>query len=149
MPRRRCIKGILCGFLGHFASRYSDYEGYWLFGLLITDHAETTIDLLGSTAASAGAGPLAAASRLAKVAFREQVAELGLEISRVREAHVGLVRSSTTARGHVNGRMTDGYDLTLIATAVSDLGTAYQSTTSIFVAPHNPEVEQRSARAGR
>ena len=33
----RVIKSVLQNFLGTYASRYSDFEGYWLFGFLIAD----------------------------------------------------------------------------------------------------------------
>ena len=35
MPRRRTIKGVLDNFLGTYTSRYSDYDGYWLFGMVV------------------------------------------------------------------------------------------------------------------
>jgi hypothetical protein len=46
MKPRRIIKGVLHNFLGTYTSRYSDYDGYWLFGMLVRDVEELSIDLL-------------------------------------------------------------------------------------------------------
>ena len=35
MPTRRVIKSVLHNFLGTYTSRYSDYNGYWLFGFMV------------------------------------------------------------------------------------------------------------------
>ena len=43
---RRIIKGVLHNFIGTYTSRYSDYDGYWLFGMVVRDVAELRIDLL-------------------------------------------------------------------------------------------------------
>ena len=49
MASRRVIKGVLGNFLGTYVSRYSDYDGYWLFGFLVGDLGELRINLLGQS----------------------------------------------------------------------------------------------------
>jgi hypothetical protein len=149
MPRRRSLRGVLRGFLGSFTSRYSDYEGYWIFGMLVMDLREATIDLLGDADGGAEPGPLSAAFRLARTLFGEQLGKGGLDPSRVREARLDMRRSSTPTRGTVNGRLAEGYEITLAVRVVTDLNGVYESTGSIFVAPHDPQAEQRSRRGAR
>ena len=52
MAKRRAIRGVLGNFLGTFTSRYSDYDGYWLFGFLVADLKDLRIDLLLSLASA-------------------------------------------------------------------------------------------------
>jgi hypothetical protein len=146
VPRRRSIRGVLHSFLGSFTSRYSDYQGYWVFGLFVQDLQEMTIDLLGGTEGVTGSGPLATAVGLARVTFRQQVGKAGLDISRIREARLDLMRSPSDTQGWVNGHVRAGYEIRFTARAVSDLNGIYESTTSIFVAPHDPQIELRSTR---
>jgi hypothetical protein len=144
---RRSIRGALSGLLGHYTSRYSDYDGYWLFGILVADLNKLKIDLLASDDAIDGAEPLRAAARLARHTFRDQMTKAGVPVSLVREACLEITRSETpSAKGLVNGLVKPGYEVTFVARAVSDLGTAYELACSAFVAPHDPAVEQRSAR---
>ena len=35
IPARRHLKSVLAGFLGTYTSRYSDFQGYWLFGFIV------------------------------------------------------------------------------------------------------------------
>jgi hypothetical protein len=147
MPRRRALRGVLHSFLGSFTSRYSDYEGYWIFGVLVLDLRETTIDLLGDAGGGERPGPLTAALRLARTLFGEQLGKAGLDPSRVREARLDMRRSSALTRGTVNGRLAEGYEIKLAVRVVTDLNGVYESTASIFAAPHDPQAEQRSSRA--
>ena len=67
----------------------------------------------------------------------------------MREARLDMRRSPTLMRGTVNGRLADGYEITLAVRGVTDLNGVYESTTSIFAAPHDPQAEQRSSRGVR
>ena len=73
MPTRRVIQGVLQNFLGTFISRYSDYGGYWLFGILADDLAGLCIDLLAAPIPSAVSDPMATTITLARAKFREQM----------------------------------------------------------------------------
>jgi len=91
--------------------------------------------------------PLAAAGRLAVTKFAEQLEKAGLPKAYVCEAYVDIAKSSDLRPGVVNGHVCSGYDVRCLVQAITDLGRTYESTWSIFVAPHNPKVESRSARA--
>jgi hypothetical protein len=34
---KRIINGVLDNFLGTFTSRYSNYSGYWVFGMMVEE----------------------------------------------------------------------------------------------------------------
>ena len=145
MARRRCLKSVVHNFLGTFASRYSDHAGYWIFGMLVADLNRHAVDLLG--AELDGKDALTTTDLIAQRRFHEQVMKAGLAVSCIREARLELHRTERSATVFVNGLAATGYELTLTARLVSDLGRTYESTKSIFVAPHDPEIEQRSTRA--
>ena len=147
MTSRRVIKGVLHNFLGTFTSRYSDFDGYWVFGLLVQGMDTESIDLLAVSAESTDATPSAFARRLAAQKFAEQIAKAGLPGSWFREARLDITKLPVSRFGVVNGRSCSGHDVRFLAHAVTDLGRIYDATLSIFVAPHDPKVELRSARA--
>ena len=93
-------------------------------------------------------GPCAtrAAVRLARNTFREQLSKGGLDVSRGREARLHIVRPSALVEGLVNGGAVSGYEAALTARAVTDVHRVYMRTATIFVAPHDPGLERRSAR---
>jgi hypothetical protein len=143
---RRNLNGALHNFLATFTSRYSDYDGYWLFGFLLDDTDELKIDLLNSGSELPASSPLQFAANIARHRFREQLAKAGLNMSCAREAYVTITKLPETRRGLVNGHASNGHEVRCIATVITDLGKTYQGRMNIFVAPHNPEVEQRRAR---
>lgn len=147
MNSRRVIPGVLHNFLGTFTSRYSDFDGYWVFGFLVASMETVRIDLLGEIAQSADSTPSGFARRLAAQMFVEQIAKAGLPREWFRVAYLDISRSSQNKIGVINGRSSSGYDFRFQAHVVTDLGRAYDSTTSIFVAPHDPKIELRSTRA--
>ena len=146
MMRRRTIKGILHNFLGTYTSRYSDYDGYWLFGLVVGDTEELRIDLLSPSVGPTASAPVAAAIRLAAQKFREQMEKAGSTVSCAREARLDITRSPASHNGVVNGRLCAGYNVRFRATVVSDYGKTYESEASVFAAPHDSQVERRSTR---
>lgn len=147
MPHRKSLKGVLDNFLGTFTSRHSDLSGYWIFGMIISDLNRHRIDLLGP--GPDGSDALATAGRLACQRFHEQLLKPGLAPACVREATLELERTSRSRSVNVNGLMATGHELALTARVVTDLGKTYERRQSIFVAPHDPTVESRSARADR
>jgi hypothetical protein len=146
---RRNLKGALHNFLATFTSRHSDYDGYWLFGFLLNDVEELKIDLLNPNSNRPVSAPLQFAADIAQQKFREQLLKAGLNISCAREAHLTITKLPETRRGLVNGHVSDGHEIRCLATVVTDLGKVYQRRMNIFVAPHNPEIEQRSTRRVR
>jgi hypothetical protein len=145
--RRRKIQGVLCNFLGTYTSRYSDYEGWWLFGFLANEIQQLRIDLLNPQISKVENKPLIFAVDLAKRKFHEQMETNGLSISWVREANLEITKLSQPKNGFVNGRASVGNDFRFVVQAISDCGKTYKTEATIFVAPHNPKIESRSTRA--
>lgn len=146
MARRRRITSVLHNFLGTYTSRYSDYDGYWLFGMVVSHIDALDIDLLHGADTSLGTSPDAVVIRLAGERFAEQVEKAGLSVSCVREARLSITKSAVVKNGPVNGHVCAGHDVRFAARATSDLGRTYERAISVFVAPHNPRVEVRSTR---
>jgi hypothetical protein len=86
IPRRRNLKGVLAGFLGTYTSRYSDYQGFWLFGFIVGLPNPLEIDLLGVQ--ENALSPEDMAGDLARVKFREQLRKHGFELSAVRRTRL-------------------------------------------------------------
>lgn len=146
MASRRKIRSVLHNFLGTYTSRYSDYDGYWVFGMLVDRLTVSEIDLLHSEDSGGGETPVAAAKRFAVERFAEQMAKAGLSLSLLRDAQLNITKLPDAKRGPVNGRPSDGYDIRFTARAVSDTGKTYERVQTVFVAPHNPRIELRSTR---
>ncbi len=147
MERRRNINGMLHNFLGTYTSRYSDFDGYWLFGFLVDNIRELYIDLIEVRSECNDTTPMITAKQLAVTKFSKQVEKAGLPNSCIREAHLKITKSPELIDGFVNGWLSSGYQVKFVVEAVTDLGKTYESTLSLFVAPHNPKVERRSGRA--
>ena len=147
MTSRRAIKGVLQNFLGTFTSRYSDLDGYWLFGSLVLCIDRLVIDLMEPSSAGADTTPVNAARRFATAKFAQQLAKAGIPESRLREAHLEITKSPDSRTGDVNGHLCSGHDVTFVAHAVTDVGKKYESKICVFIAPHDPSVELRSTRA--
>lgn len=147
MTRRRHITAVLHNFLGTYTSRYSDYGGYWIFGMVVRDGQHLEIDLLDSAYDATETSPVAVTMQIARRTFTEQLGKARLRTGWIREARLIITRSTSTRNDVVDGHMRTGYDVSFAATAVSDLGRTYESARSVFVAPHDPSVERRSARA--
>jgi hypothetical protein len=147
MATQRAIRGVLGNFLGTYTSRYSDYEDYWLFGLLVSDLGELRIDLLAPTAGTPDS-PVGSAIRSAAAKFEDQVRKARLLRSQVREAWL-TIRRDGSAGGWANGHWCAGYNVRFSAGAVMDGGRRYEREQIMFVAPHNPEIELRSRRAAQ
>src|SRR5262249_23453663 len=116
MPHRRDLKGVVHNFLGTYTSRYSDHEGWWVFGLAEAQLADAQIDLLGEHTADTP-DPLAVVAEMARTRFAEQLAKAKIPSSFVREAHLTITRSSEISRGQVNGRWCDGHRFTFVVRA--------------------------------
>jgi len=146
MNRRRTIKGVLHNFLGTYTSRYSDYDGFWLFGILLGDVEELKIDLLSGSVGTSQPAPVTAAIELAVQRFAEQVEKAGLSVSCVREARLEITKLPGSQRGAVHGHISVGNHVRFVARVVSDYGKTYEGTRTVFVAPHDASVERRSTR---
>jgi hypothetical protein len=147
MKGRRHLQGVLCNFLETYTSRYSDYEGWWIFGLLGNDIQQLKIDLLNSQIDNTGNKPLAFAIELAKKKFAEQLDKNRIAIAWIREAHLEIEKLPHQKNGFVNKQSTIGHDFRFAVQATSDCGKIYKTEVIIFIAPHNSNVERQSTRA--
>lgn len=146
MKVRRHIPAVLHNFLESFASRNSDYRGYWLFGFLVSDILPVTIDLLHWEQRGTSGGALAGAGREACEKFRQQVKKAGIPLQLITSAALTITKVSHPKPGEVNGYIMSGYDVSVAIEATTDQSKTYWSEKLIFVAPHDPDVELRSSR---
>jgi hypothetical protein len=145
MPTRRVIQSVLHNFLGTYISRYSDYEGYWLFGFMVESLDCIEFDLFAADCSSPATID-EFARQLAVARFADQLCKSMLARSRVREARLSIRRLPTTIIGPVNGRQSNGHGVRFEVTAITDMGQRFESAKTIFVAPHNSKREIRSTR---
>jgi hypothetical protein len=144
MASSRVMRSVLWNMLGTYASRYSEFDGYWLFGFLVEDLGELRIDLRGAAPARS-ATPVEAATHLAIRRFQEQVTKSRLDPGQIRSASLVLRRLPGTVQGVVNEHACEGYRLRLAAEATMASGRRYEKErTVLFVAPHDPSRERRS-----
>src|SRR5437868_262729 len=109
---RRAIKSVLHNFLGTYTSRYSDYDGYWLFGLIAAQLGDIRVDLCAQLPMDLESTPLSALTECAQRKFRDQLAKARVSPRYIGEAELRITRSDAPTRGPVNGRWCDGYDFT-------------------------------------
>jgi hypothetical protein len=134
---------VLGPFLGTYTSRYSDCDGYWLFGFLVGEFEQLRIDLLAPTVGEPDA-PLGLTVRLATEEFEDQIRKSALERSQVRSARLTIRQSAESTTGTVNGHPCTGHYFAFLVEAVMEGARNYQREQVVFVARHNPEVELRS-----
>jgi hypothetical protein len=146
MKIRRQITGALCGLLDTYGSRYSDYDGYWIFGLLVREADSFSFDLLREESAPALSPVVAEARLLARTKFQEQLQRAHIPAECVSEAKLTIQKIGGSKIGPVSGHLLHGHQVSLVAEAISDLGKKYRSEKFVFVAPHDPCVEHRSIR---
>jgi hypothetical protein len=146
MPRRRKIPGVLHNFLATFGSRYSDYHGYWLLGFLAGGNLPLHIDLL-SEGTERREAVIEFACTLAARKFAAQLDKGGIPRSWVTSAELAILNVGDAKEGFVNGRRACGTEMQLTVALKDDSGKTYVKSQKLFVAPHNPHLEFRSARA--
>jgi hypothetical protein len=142
MPTRRSLKGVLAGFLGTYTSRYSEYDGYWIFGFLVGELQPLEFDLIEPDRISVE-GPLRNAGELARIKFAQQLSKAGLDSSRVKNARLCIERRSD-GRSVPGQHFRNGYSVRFHATATADNGRRFECEKTVFVAPHDSSLERRS-----
>jgi hypothetical protein len=142
MQRRRIgrLRGAMHNFLETFTSRYSSYNGYWLFGYLVADLRFLHIDLLDDLPAMSQ-GPVEVAAVLARHRFREQVERSG-RIHGILSAVLVLEREQPCERT-VGPYRRQGHTVRLTVRACIG-ATNVESTARIFVSPHDRSMESQS-----
>ncbi len=147
MPTRRVLKSVLHNFLGTYTSRYSEYDGYWLFGVLVGDLKNVQFDLF--TEVESSAFLVDVARNLAVGRFTEQLCKARLDPSSVRKASIQIERLDGQVDGHVNGIECGGFKIRFHVAAETDTGRVFECKCVLFVAPHNAGIELQSLRAHR
>lgn len=145
MPTRRVLNGVLCGFLGTYTSRNSDYDGFWLLGFLVGNLERAEFDLLSSEA-GISSNAITAARNLAASKFADQLRKAALDLHNVKEARL-IIERLPDDRSVPGQHFRSGYNLLFRATATADIGRQYEQEKIVFVAPHDPRLESRSTRA--
>lgn len=145
MASRRVLRGIVGNFLGTYISRYTDHEGYWLFGFIIADLGEWQIDMLAPIDKSFRP-PFDAAAQIAVSKFKDQVQKAGLAFNLIKDARLTIRRLIGSSNCCVNGRPKIGYNLKFAVRATLDNGLAYDHELTITVAPHDRNIEHQSGR---
>lgn len=142
MPRRRAIKAVMRNFLETYTSRYSDYEGYWLFGQVIDKFERLEFSLLvnGGTATEV---VIAAVGRLAVERFAQQLKAARISRLWIRDAQLTMVRLPGQLSRLVNCHERNGHLLRFAFRALSDHGKVYACEKQVFVAFHDPTLEMR------
>ena len=145
MASTRVLKGAVHNFLGTYTSRYTDFEGYWLFGLIVVDLDEFRIDLLAPFVNSNNA-VYDAAVQIAVARFNDQVQKAGVAYAQIRDAFLIIQRLTGTSMCCVNGHPRTGSNLKFSVVATIADGTQYSHQITVVVAPHDSEIEQQSGR---
>jgi hypothetical protein len=146
MKVRRRLTGVLCAFLDAFVSRDSDYDGYWIFGLLVREADEFSFDLLRASSNIEGPPVFATAAHIARSKFARFLEKSRIPAEFVSDGRVVISKREPATRGLVNGRTSNGHQYSFQAEARSDLGKQYTARKIVFIAPHDPSVEHRSTR---
>jgi hypothetical protein len=146
LPSCRILKSVVYGLVGTYTSRNSDYDGYWVFGLVLDDLQDARLDLLCTGVGPVGRRPWSFARRLAVAKFREQLMKAGLDGGCVRTAELLIHTLPGSSRGFVNGQASDGRTVLFTARVETSTGRLFERAVSVFVAPHDARVEQRSIR---
>lgn len=149
MSVRKVIRSVLWNFLGAYTSRYSDFDGYWLFGFLVGTGESREIDLLASQIVTSR--PEETAAFLAQLKFADQLRKAGISKSEIRTARIGITRSPDRVRRRISTIRPspphelerDCYTVTCHAEATLQDETVFAVERVLFVAPHDPSVEWR------
>ena len=132
MAKRRVMQAVLDNFLGTFSSRYSDFKGFWIFGLLVENFELLEVDLLDPEISSDTMTAVTAS--LARKLFAEQARKAGFRLTEISGARVTLARSQGLVQGHIDQTNVLGYSLNFVAQA-DLINHIYQSKVSVFVQP--------------
>ncbi|HSI62782.1 MAG TPA: hypothetical protein VLE43_06675, partial [Candidatus Saccharimonadia bacterium] len=138
MPRRRLINGVLRGFLGTFTSRYSDYEGYWLFGFLVDAPGVIVVDLLSADDDLAPSTPVASTRAIAIRKFRDQVEKSRIPAHWIASACLELHIPKQLVAASSGSARKPTIELKVATRIKSDLGRIYMREAYLEASPHDP-----------
>jgi hypothetical protein len=145
MATQRVLRSVTKNFLATYTSRYSDRDGYWLFGFL-SDNPQIEIDLLGDRYRRSGE-PSEDARLFAMDAFVDQLAKAKVAETRLRSARLSISTSPEKTERVAGGTLRQGREMTFVVVVTTDAGTTYDARCTKFVSPHDSSLELKSARA--
>ncbi len=144
MTTVRVLRSVTRNLLGTFTSRYSEHNGYWFFGFL-NPNLVVDIDLLAQRAVASS--PTDELREHARDRFLEQLKKSRLPRESLRSAALTISFSSPERAQLVCGSARLGRDATFTVIVRATSNRVFQASRSLFVAPHDPAAESRSARA--
>jgi hypothetical protein len=145
MATQRVLRSVTRNFLATYTSRYSDREGYWLFGFL-SDAPQLEIDLLGDRYRRSD-DPSEDARLFAMDAFVDQLTKAKMAEARLRSARLSISTSPQKTERVAGGTLRQGREMTFVVAVTTNTGATYEARCTQFVAPHDPSLELRSTRA--
>jgi hypothetical protein len=140
------MRSVVHNFVESFTSRHSDFYGYWLFGFVVAELAQTRLPLMALPSLPVTTA-IEAMANLAAAKFQYQLTKADLQSSSVRGAWLHILRLPGEEVREVDGHQRVGSRLEFTVEAVMSNGKRVMETAVIFVAPHDPRVERRSSRA--
>lgn len=146
MSSVKAIKGALNNFLATYTSRNSDYDGYWLFGLLVKDLTNLNFDLLKEFKEPSRPTSLQFAEISAAKKFRCQMQKTGVSVARIAEARLEITKTSDTISGFYGKWGRTAHVIRVYAHVKTNHGRLFTAETSLFAAPHSFFFESRSTR---
>lgn len=143
MPPSRALSSVVHNFLGTFMSRYTDLDGYWLFGFIVERLPEASVDLLDVPDAQPSE-PVGAFRAAAQGKFQEQLSKAGFGADRLSSAVLRWSCSKLDTVPSVWGPK-PGYMVTA-EVYVATPRRQFQRVATEFILVHNPNLERRSGR---
>lgn len=140
--------GVAYNFLGTFTSRYSNYDGYWLFGFLVPNFAVVRVNLLQANVEQDDA-ICSFMKQRAVVRFADQCQKGRLALSTISTAILKLHQLPERVPGEINGHPCSGFHVRFDVEVFGVDGRRGHSSCELFVAPHNPAVERQSTQRDR
>jgi len=116
-----------------------------MFGLIVDGGLPLRVNLLNGAERLEARKAVFSACRLATEKFREQMEKIGASTELFSAAVLEISKGNPTS-GFVNGRSSPGHDVVLTTEVLTDRGERYRVQKTMFVAAHNPNIEQRSNR---
>jgi hypothetical protein len=147
MASRKLMKSVLRGFLGTYTSRYTELDGYWLFGLLVESLEVMTIDLLNPVVPTATPAAVAA-TKLAADKFADQMQKAGIPSPLVGAAVLVIRKDNLGWRSFAGRpRPVSGFEVSFTVSATMDTGRVYSDRVRELVVPQTSGLFGRSGRA--
>jgi hypothetical protein len=144
MSSRKILKTAMFGFLGTLTSRYSNYRGYWIYGLLKKELNGLEIDLLAEHVSSA-ISPIDFFQNFARMKMRDQIIKNNCNISWVKNATLTCSVIGPEYKRYFEEGERSGQDYEIKCNWLTDIGVRKNASVKIFVSQHDPQKERRNS----